>query len=585
MPEIINDDAIRFTLSYFEVIERNLEIVYSSQGEPICVPSKITAVVISNLMRDLQALLCGEKSRDAIAVCKIYGENHIQSIGFGHVSDFDAFIKIGFLYSERVVIWDILSSRILRLDNITETSTGIIADIACNLLLLRPAVKLGGVVVLPHPLMWSESARNISAEFSSAQERSSAALGLLFAMVAISEGLPLHPYTLTTREPASADHDASKNANNYSRATCEFTFGMASLMGGEFCFLRTIRIDDFYKIINRHSDLNRALRKQFASLSGLSPLQSRKEMDGISAELKKLSADRDKSIANYWLDGALASAGVVTGALTMTASPAGATLFAILGLSPTAATAVRRLLAQPAKNVIVQAFSDLRAARPFSLEIVTEISDAGELWGGQIDLDLAAHITAIETAPWTENAHQYLEGLEEGTATAVLNALRPEQMYNLVNYRFRQEDYIGDYLEFVWHSSPNAFWRHIEQSFMSDEGMVMYDDDKVHRVLISEDMPLTVWMTLLEYIPSVYRDVLGNNTSNMGKEETGRYVVEYQVDQLTEVIAHQLLESVQRAEKQEVFRIWLSNLNTDDRSTVNILMLEVFPSGLPNWIC
>jgi hypothetical protein len=46
-------------------------------------------------------------------------------------------------------------------------------------------------------------------------------------------------------------------------------------------------------------------------------------------------------------------------------------------------------------------------------------------------------------------------------------------------HRFREEDYIGDYLEYAWETSPDAFGRHIDQTFMSEDGMVQYDNDEV----------------------------------------------------------------------------------------------------------
>lgn len=586
IPEQIDDAAINFTLSYLEIIERNLGVTYSSQGEPICIPGNITSEIVTNLAQELEDFLRNENAVSAIEACKIYGQEHIQSVGFGHVSDFDAFVKIGFLHSERVVIWDILSSRILNFGNENGISVDSIADIACNLLLLRPVVESGGIVVLPHPLQWSQKAREILSELRDDQDRSPTAIGLLFAMTAISEGLLLQPYTLATSKKLHVTPPSGGLAlTGYSSAPQDFSDGMMALMSqNEFGFLRAIRVDDFYRIVNKYPELYRTLRKHFSSLSGLSPKEAQKEMEALSSDLKQLSAARDKAIANYWLDGSLATAGVITGGITMTASPAGATLLAILGLSPTALSAVRRVLARPSNDVIVQAFSELRSASPFTLELVTEIPDNEEAPDIHPDLDLAQHIDEIASAHWTEDAHRYLEELDEDLATAVLNSLGPEQIDQLVNYRHRQEDYIGDYLEFVWQLSQDAFWRHIEQIFMSDGGMLMYDGDEVHSVLISKDMPLPVWMKLLQSIPDVYSDPLKNGRPLRYKEVRGSDLAEQQIEELAEVVSYQLLQSATCSGKQAMFRLWLSELNADSRATVEILLRKAFPSGLPEWI-
>jgi mRNA-degrading endonuclease toxin of MazEF toxin-antitoxin module len=575
----VADDATKFTLAYLEIIERNLEISYTSQGEPICLPGKIRMESLSNLTEELNSLIFGEIGSNAIAAAKVYGKQHIQSIGFGHVSDFDAFVKTGFLCSERVVVWDILNSRILRPDNMTDDAQSVIADIACNLLLLRPVVELGGAAVLPHPLTWSEKARAISVTVPPVQKLSPSALGLLFAIAAIDDGLPLHPFTLATKPKPNTV------SVHYSSAAHDLAFGLSSLMkDSEFSFLRTMRLVDFYRTTLNYPDLYRALRQRFASLAGLSPQASQKEVDALIAELKKLSGERDKAIANYWLDSSIASASVVTGTLTMTTSHAGATLLALLGLTPAAITAVRRLLARPSKNVIVQAFSDFATATPFHLELSTVIPDIGAMQNAAPGPDLAAHLESIRSADWTEDAHRYLEELDEDTAAAVLDALPVEQIDQLVNFRSRQEDYIGDYLEFVWHANPQAFWRHIDLTFRSDEGMLMYDLDGVHTVLTSEDMPLSVWMTLLRFIPRVYSTLLKSGKALRYKQDSGSVLADFQIGQLVEVISFQLLESSSKLQKQSMLRLWLSNLSTDEKATADLLLPIVFPAGLPGWL-
>lgn len=584
--DVGQDPAVSFTLAYLEIIERTLDITYNSQGEPICVHNRITIDALTSLAFELSQLLTGDHARAAVNACKLFGEEHIQSVGFGHVSDFDAFVKVGFLYSERVVIWDILSSRVIAPSSIRDASKGVIADIACNLLLLRPVANKGGIVILPHPLAWSETARKIAEELNVVENKSAPAFGLSMALVAIDEGIPLHPFTLaiSKERPGSSGYAVSEKKDGYTEENHNFGVAATALMGApEFNFLRDIRVDHFYEITLAHPDLQRGLRKQFALLNGLSPQQSRKEIEAVYAELKQLALARDTAVSSYKVEGVVATAGLVASAATLVASPAGATVMAILGIAPTVISVTRRWLAHPQKNVIVQAFSAIRSARPFTVEFPTAMLRIEEVVP-VADADLAQHIDAVMGERWTEDAHHYLERLPEDTAIRVLEALHPEQMFSLVNYRSRQEDYIGDYLAYVWEASPDAFWRHIEQTFISEEGMLMFDLTDVDDVLASEDMPVAVWMTLLRFVPAVYGEILAAGTPHRYKEVTGPELVDYQLEQLVKVISYQLLESRARAEKQVAFCLWLSNLDAAARLTVDILLPMIFPLGSPEWL-
>jgi hypothetical protein len=64
-------------------------------------------------------------------------------VPFGLAPEFDQFVKLGLIYGERVVLWDTLHSRILAGDNYLRRK-GLIGQIACELLMLKPTVMQGG---------------------------------------------------------------------------------------------------------------------------------------------------------------------------------------------------------------------------------------------------------------------------------------------------------------------------------------------------------------------------------------------------------------------------------------------------------
>ena len=572
-----SDAAVELTLAYLTLIEKNLDISYNSQGEPICVPAQITDEQVWRLNASLRDLLTGSMAKASIDASRKYGEAHIQAIGFGHASDFDAFVKVGFLYAERVAMWDLLCSRVLASGRFDIETKDLISELACNLLLLRAAIELGGIVILPHPIMWSEKARNIASELNRDKGASTVTLGFAMAVAAIDEGLPLHPYTIALHENIPRPRHAAINSEVYYETNRKFATAATALVASkEFDFLRDVRLDDFYRITLAHPDLNRALRQLFASLVGISSQQSRKDLEQILANVKKLSTARDKSIAWYKIDGSIATVSFVVSLATTVSAPA-VSLVAIAGVAASALSLMRRWLATPQKDIVVQAFSDLRAARPFSLELPTAIP---ELEGSTpvVDPEIDKHVQIVTDARWTEDAHLYLTTLDDDTARRVMESLSEEQIHKLVNFRHFQHHYIGDYLQYVWESSEDAFWRHIEQTFTSEEGLLMHDDPAVDEILMSVAMPLGVWATLLRFTPSIYEKVL------IGGSPIDQGPVDYQVEQLAGIIAYQLLKSSDKLEKQVIFNFWLSGLDEEKRKTVNILLQQVFDSETPNWV-
>jgi NAD-dependent DNA ligase len=62
---------------------------------------------------------------------------------------------------------------------------------------------------------------------------------------------------------------------------------------------------------------------------------------------------------------------------------------------------------------------------------------------------------------WTENLHHALEELPETDAKAIVEAMTRKEIYNKVNIRKSQQDYISDYLEYLWKISESAYWKHV----------------------------------------------------------------------------------------------------------------------------
>jgi hypothetical protein len=575
------DPAVELTISYLTLLEVHLKISINDRGQPVCIYDDVSAENVATLKSKLRELLNGEPGLRAIDWSKQFGRDHIQSIAFGHADNLDALVKLGLVCGDRVILWDVLSSRILVSSESPQFTVDMLVEVACNLLLLRSIVRSGGLVVLPHPVTWSALAQNVERELAMEGNPSSRSLGLSLAVSAIDEGIPMHPYTLFTRGEVRPGMPAGTSAV-LSDSNASYQAAVSLLLKDrEFEFLADIPAASFFEISKKYPDLHRSLRKHFASLAGMSLQQRSRESTALVEELRVAIKKREKAMLDYAIDAGIASAGLFAGALTLATSITGATVMAGLGLAPTAMSVVRRWFNRPDRPVIVQAFAELEASKPPAPELLTPVQTLTE---HEAPAELAQHVRNLMELPWTEDKHNYLAKLDDEVSRKICEALLPEQIQVLVNFRRFQEDYIGDYLEYLWEVSELAFWRHIEQTFLSDDGMLMYDGRKVHQVLINSDMPISVWTTLLQSIPRTYREPLLAASPLTNSAEKENALAKFQAEQLAEVLSFQLMDAGDQSSKQQAFIFWLGSVGENDSDVIRALMKLLFPDGQPDWL-
>ena len=500
------DNATKFSLKYLALLETSLNISWNEQNEPVCIPDKITYESVKSLHEGLENLLGSTLSEDARKATVSYGKDNIQTVGFGHASDFDTFVKLGFLYGKRVVLWDVISSRLLSREKVDSRLQRLLAQMACNLLLLKPIVDAGGLVILAHPTRWSQLAESVDKQLRLDGNKSSAKLGLSMALSAIEEGLQLHPYTLLTTQAKPSPHESflEIEGDNYSPENYIFQLATASLIAdSRMAYLRDVSAVKFYQIVSKHDSLQRTLRKYFVpNLLGQSKQQVKLEIAALTADLSKLIQKRNDAFLDWKIDGGVATIGVLMASIAPLNTIANLTALACTGLVAPLLTATRRWQNKPEANVLVQSFQEIEitARQDPHSNFVDEIVLRNLQRNDDIDSGTLEHVDAIMAEYWTEQRHEYLMDLEPETAKRVLRALLPEQLEIIVNHRRSQEDYIGDYLEAVWELDEVSFWEHIGQTFESSDGMLMYDGNSVNEVMCSFDMPMKIWLQLLASI-------------------------------------------------------------------------------------
>lgn len=567
------DIATLLTLQYLAAIENNLKITWNDQGQPICVMDWFGTESIQLLRKDLNGLLNGKLGVEARQATVEYGKEHIQTVGFGHASDFDKFVKLGFIYGERVVLWDVILSRLLVEDTVTPRLKTLLAQTACNLLLLRPVVENGGLVVLPHPICWSNLAAEADAEMRSQGNKSAADLGLTMALAAIEEGMSLHPYTLLINgtPPTAQAEVANKERELYSPENYIFHTAVTSMLGNKrFAFLQGATAADFHDIVTKHPELQRELRKHFTTaLMGLSPQQVKAELDHLNEDLIKLIDKRNKAVFDYVAEAGEASATYAITAITaFIAGLAAIDALTTGGLSVALSTAIRKWANRPDKNVIVQAFQEFKEQ--------TDVRATSRVFPDDEKKNIYESIEGMYlkfmSFDWTESRHYFLESLSPEVARELLKMLGPDDLEQIVNYRRFQEAYIGDYISYLWEIDKNSFWEHIGKTFESPEGILLYDDDAHIQIMCSHDMPQSVWLKLL------------NSLLILSAKLPEKSYISYQLEVMSDIFRYQMEESIDFKGKRDVFIDMYKSLATPEKEQILSFLESTYKYDLPTWL-
>jgi hypothetical protein len=579
---IDKDDAQKLSLDYLDALENRLTIEWADSRHPICTPHRVADSSLHSLRAELDDLLTGSPGHNALDSARDFSEFSIQTVGFGPVSDFDAFVKLGFFYGERVVLWDLIGSRLLPHKVFTNDQKTTIGQAATNLILLRPVVERGGVVILPHPTSWCKLAVYVSEDLQRQGNRSPAKYGLSMALATIEDGLILHPYTLLRdREAISARETfANETGEYYSTESYIFQHALSSvLQDQEFSYLKEVSAGDFYDVLSKHPGIARDLRRQFELLNdGLSEQQFEKELNESLNDLRARIGERNKRIMKYATDVAEAttvlslSSLITFASLPLEEEMRGASL--AVGMMCTRLwIALRKLCDVPDIPVLVQAFRAVEKRRNASVAVsspavpVRARKDETSLTGDEL-LECKEKFFSFF---WVEERHEYLRSLPRNVSVDILKSLDADELYLNVNERRYQQDYIGDFLEDVWELSRESFWAHIKKSFEHEDGLLMYDSDFHIERMISDEIPDDVWSELLTALLRAQR-----------AEAEGAYG-SYSVDVLVEILVAQATKTARHLLRQKSLCEWCEQLTDDDRALAIAAVERGFDGEVPVW--
>ncbi|WP_448130501.1 hypothetical protein [Stenotrophomonas rhizophila] len=571
------DAATAFTLSYLELLERHLKVTWNEEETPFCVVDWIDEDSIERLREDLGMLMRNDLALEARHATAKYGAKRVQTVGFGLAPDFDQFVKLGLIYGDRVVLWDVIHSRILGNEKSNVNRNGLLAQIACNLLMFRSVVRRGALVILPHPITWSSLAVAIDADMRACGPVPAASLGLAMAFAAIEEGLPLHPYGLleSSSMPASVTEVGGRADEMFSLESFRFQQCVIRLMRDErFTYLEDVRPEEFLNVISKHTKFRNGLRMHFASaLGGLSAQQAAEEADNRVDDLFELFKKRNSDVDQYIAEGVDATGNflLMSASLVVLGQPLLATLSAIGGPALHLMAAIRKWSKTPEKNAIVQVFKALDQTSNTTEKIslhdmeyqVSNYCRGQAVLGNVFEEFMSFH--------WAEERLGYLQSLPAEVARALLALLTPDCLEVIVNHRRFQEDYIGDYLAYLSELDEAIYWEHLGKTFESPDGLLIYDDDANVVSMETMKMPSRTWAQLLNSLFEAYADEVRSQSYG------------YPLERFPAIIRFQTEAGEDATAKREALISLALSLGLDDRVALSRLVSTAYDGVVPQW--
>lgn len=324
------DRATKFTIDVFNAIERRLSIQWTLDGDPIYLPSEVSHFSIQMLRSDLADLHRSSSLHDAILDMETGQRDHniIQTTGVGLAPDFDLFSKIGLLLGDRLVLWDTLLQGIFACpDHLINKSQ--LGGLVCQLLLLKPVVERGGILLLPHPLLWLERSRYYFQKVADAGALGTEFYGFLNARALLDEGIALHPYSMAenrekvrlAKSTRIGDHDLMHDETQvYHDQLVDF------MIDEKFNLLSSVSINAFHKFLGPR-EYRRELRRVLSdAIPGESQPERKIHPKQTMQQIKKSIDDHNKDtyLRRFSLEGASigaigASTALLHDAMTATA--------------------------------------------------------------------------------------------------------------------------------------------------------------------------------------------------------------------------------------------------------------------------
>lgn len=104
---------------------------------------------------------------------------------------------------------------------------------------------------------------------------------------------------------------------------------------------------------------------------------------------------------------------------------------------------------------------------------------------------------------WTEDLHHSLEELSPEDAKIIVESMSDTEIYRKVNNRQFQEDYIADYLEYLWGISETAYWKHVKSTLNLKHGILWGDHMSHFEKMCKYEIPDDVLKAVFDFAIAV----------------------------------------------------------------------------------
>jgi len=134
---------------------------------------------------------------------------------------------------------------------------------------------------------------------------------------------------------------------------------------------------------------------------------------------------------------------------------------------------------------------------------------------------------------WIEDRHRFLKELSHEERLELVASFNTDEILSNVNRRKFQEDYISDYLEYLYRISKKSFWLHITAMFSSGGDGILWSDNFFYIEKIrSEELPDLTFELILSYFQAnmqsqdsdILKDIIA---SQVGSEFKKRILLDF----------------------------------------------------------
>lgn len=113
--------------------------------------------------------------------------------------------------------------------------------------------------------------------------------------------------------------------------------------------------------------------------------------------------------------------------------------------------------------------------------------------------DLKKIKVEIDAERSIEEIHRTLRGLDASESRQIVESFTNGKTYANVSMRNFQEDYIADYLEYLWDISEVSFWKHVKSIPSFTKGLLWSSNMFYLQKMIDNPLPDHVWKMVLKF--------------------------------------------------------------------------------------